>query len=654
MPFHIEDDEDEDELETYLDEVTTDEERRSLLPTPGQALPQVMLEQAMSARELAQFKQGEGITAVIEAPGADWVLPLLEAGKKVARWPLALSAVVPERKAKDSIIRDQVVRTSGAGHRVLGVSQSPTSHLPAGMAASADMTVKVRLPDDLTIKRTIRAVTGRYPREMPADIAKGLDFAEICFAIRKGSKPSECVERLLAAGRARVKGDDQLAQVPELDHLHGYGEAMEWAQDLVADLDAWRRGELDFSAIQRTVILASEPGLGKTTFVRSLAKSARLPLVATSVSSWFLNSNGHLDGVIKQIDQLFSSAAAQSPCIVLLDECEGIPSRATLGSRNADWWTPVIGHMLLTLDSATSGVTSRLIVIGATNHPEKLDAALVRQGRLSRIIEIGRPDEKALAGILRQHLGQDLPGADLATIGTLGIGASGADVTGWVKGARSRARQEGRALAFEDLLHQVAPPRPHSLEIEYRIAVHEAGHAVYMQVAGMLEIGGLSTIGRDGSGGRTMVAMPTDLLLKPEMETMVSFVLAGRCAEEAILGSVSNGSGGSEESDLARATHMVSMAHASLGMGGQLLYRGGPEEVRRMLAMDFRLAQAIEAELQRLYAGAMAVILEYREAVEAVAAALVRERHIDGDRFREIFERHPPGSKTIEAGGSNG
>ncbi|MGH6979208.1 MAG: AAA family ATPase, partial [Brevundimonas sp.] len=248
MPDHIDD---EDDIDSFIEEITSDDDRRSALKSPDIAMPRIMLEQAMSVPELRRFVHEDGLTAIVRAPGADWVSPLLVAAKSIAQWSLALSATTTERKGKDNSSRDQ--------------------------------------------------------------------------AIRKGSKPSECVDRLVAAGKARHNGDGDLSDVPELDDLHGYGEAMEWARRLVADLDAWRRGDLEFSAIDRTAILASEPGLGKTTFVRSLAKTARVPLVATSVSSWFLNSTGHLDGVIKQIDQVFLSAAAQSPCIVLLDECEAVP-----------------------------------------------------------------------------------------------------------------------------------------------------------------------------------------------------------------------------------------------------------------------------------------------------------------------------------------
>ncbi|MDB5531490.1 MAG: hflB [Devosia sp.] len=646
-------DADDDEDDSYLEEVTPRGDLTGL-NAAADALPIIMLRQAMSTTERTAFRHNHGITVVIKAPGAEWATPLLDAGKELAHWGFSLTATASDRKSKDTITRDQVMRALAKGGRVLAVSQNPVAFLPEGLAGSADMTINVSPPDDVVLKRTIFAATGRYPRRMPSGISRGLSYAQICFAIRKGSTPRECVARLLAARLASQEHDPDLAKVPALDSLHGYGEAMEWAKRLIADLDAWRRGELEFSAIERTAVLASEPGLGKTTFVRSLAKAAGVPLVVTSVSGWFATGTGHLDSVIKQIDLVFSSAAAKGPAIVFLDEIEGIPNRATMSERNADYWTPVVGHILLTLDSAGSGVSSNLIVIGATNHPEKLDAALLRPGRLSKVIRIKRPDKQALAGIMRQHLGNDLADEDLSDIAAFGQGASGADVTEWVKVARSVARQAGRTIELDDLLAQVAPTEDRPPEIDHRIAVHEAGHAVVMQVLGLLEVSSVSTISSGVAGGSVTVAAPSRMLSKADMDSYVTFVLAGRSAEEIVLGSVSSGSGGSRHSDLATATQMVASAHLSLGMGGSLLYRGEPEDFRSLLSLDYHVVPKIEADLQRLYANATDIVVEYREAVKAVAKALLRERFLSGERFREIFDRHPPGSKTIELDGRDG
>ncbi len=115
-------------------------------------------------------------------------------------------------------------------------------------------------------------------------------------------------------------------------------------------------------------------------------------------------------------------------------------------------------HVLLALSSATSGPSSRLIVIGATNFPNRLDEALVRPGRLNRIVHIERPGVSDIAGILRQHLSGDLAGENLMPLASIGTGATGADIAGWARGARMVARAAGRGMILADLVDQVAQP----------------------------------------------------------------------------------------------------------------------------------------------------------------------------------------------------
>jgi SpoVK/Ycf46/Vps4 family AAA+-type ATPase len=228
--------------------------------------------------------------------------------------------------------------------------------------------------------------------------------------------------------------------VPLLQDLHGYGEAKKWGLDLIGDLIAYRKGRLPFASLSARVVLASEPGLGKTSFVRSLARSANLPLVASSVASWFTASSGRLDGVLRAIDKVFQEARAKAPAILFFDEIDALPSHTDLDDRSRSYWLPVVTHMLTLLDSAVSSENDNLVIIAATNHADALDPALVRPGRLDRIIKIERPDADAIAGILRQHLGNDLPDYDLAPIAELANGATGAELMGLVKRARALAR----------------------------------------------------------------------------------------------------------------------------------------------------------------------------------------------------------------------
>ncbi|MBJ7576381.1 AAA family ATPase [Devosia sp. MC532] len=619
-------------------------------------LPELMIRLALMPGHIARLKRDRTTSMIIEAPSAEWVQPLMRAAKRLGEWKFAHAVSEPPRKSTHGMTTsDQAVFAMANGGRIIGVTQN-LDYLPKAMTSSADIRIKIDHPDDELLRQAIKMATGRYPRSMPAGVSHGLDYSDICGAIRTGSTAKACVERLVAASKAKSEAAPGLEDVPPVEELFGYGEELEgWAKALITDLDAWRAGKLEFSAIQRTAVLASEPGLGKTTFARSLAKSAGIPFFPTSVSQWFANSPGYLDSIIKQIDELFAAAAAVAPAMIFLDECEGIPSRAN-ADRHSSWWIPVVGHMLLKLDSATSGDSSKLIVIGATNHPEKLDAALVRPGRLSKIIHIEKPDAKALEGIIRQHLGKDLPDVDLSVVAKLGVGSSGADVHDWVKSARLAARQQNRPVALQDLFAQVAPPETRPPGLVRRIAIHEAAHAVVSHVLMPGSVDSVTTISRQAfeGGSTSMSVMLEDAIARRDIDHRAMVLLAGRCGEEVLLNSVSSGAGGDETSDLAQATYMLALVHTSLGLGDRLLHRSSPQEVKQLLTLDPALAKTVEADLQRLYTATLKIVRENASLVEAVADALVKQRHLTGDKFVAICRRAQRTDAVKLLGGSNG
>lgn len=604
-------------------------------------LPRALLLSELGSDGVNFIASRKGFCLVVEAPSPDWVAPVYKLITELGGWNyhVSKSQLTRNSKSQDDATKDQVVRALGVGGRIFGVSQAPKQMLPDAMVNAADMTVKLPLPSSKVIAATIKAVTGRVARGIPPDLGAGLTFDEIAACIRQKSTPKECVDRLERAAKTKRRVEVMGVEVPEIKDLHGYGEAKTWALNLIDDMQAWRRGEIELADIDRNVVLASPPGLGKTSFVRSLARSTGLPLIATSVGAWFANSPGFLDSVIKQIDEVFASARAVGPAILFLDEIDGIPNRATISPRNSDWWLPVIGHMLTLLDGATSASTSNLIVIGATNHPEKLDAALTRPGRLNRFIHIERPDEKALEGIFRQHLGADLAETDLGEVAKLAVGFSGSQVVEWVKAARRSARTAKRPMILADVIDAVAPPdqRPHELLL--RVAIHEAGHAVVAHAAKVGDVRAISIVAQGANGGITRIDHDRWATTRDGLERYVLHMLGGRAAEEVILGDVGAGSGGAETSDLSTATRTLGLIHMGIGMGDTLIYRGDYEEVPRLLSINPPVAMKVEADMRRLYSQARDICQRELALIEAVAAELIKCRHVDGKRFLEIVEQ---------------
>ncbi|MBO6919355.1 MAG: AAA family ATPase [Rhizobiaceae bacterium] len=198
-----------------------------------------------------------------------------------------------------------------------------------------------------------------------------------------------------------------------VEGLSGYGDAQQWALDLKQDLDAWHSDEVDWSELSTRLLLSGPPGTGKTTYAKALCNSLQIPLISTSVARWLEAS--HLGDVLAAISATFKYANAISPCILFIDEIDNIGSRnggasgganSGNGHKNDDYWASLINRLLELLDGAAK--TDGIVILGATNRPEKIDPALLRSGRLEKHIIIPPPDAEALIGIIAHHLGTDL------------------------------------------------------------------------------------------------------------------------------------------------------------------------------------------------------------------------------------------------------
>lgn len=599
-------------------------------------LPRVMLEQVLGKAGMAKLRGSKSLCLVIETKSDDWVAPVERFLRQAGGFTKSVAKTAELARRRDDSTAPEVLRLLSQGDRVAGVA-SRFSYLPDSMVSAADIRVELPPITREIIETVIKRMCGRRVT-VSAAVAR-LGFSELVSCLRAGDTAKANIERLERTAAAS-RTITAIGDVPHIRDLHGYGAAQVWALELIEDVEAWRRGEIEFDAIaSRNVVIGSAPGMGKSSYARSLARSLNMPLVATSVGAWFANSPGHLDSVIKQIDQVFSAAASAAPAVLLLDEIDAVPDRARLDSRGADWWLPVITHLLTTLDSAVSGVADKLIVVGATNHADRLDAALVRPGRLDRIIHIGTPDAEALAGIMRQHLGPDLAGEDLSEVASLAIGATGAHVVGWVRAARRTARNARRPMLLSDLLNVIAPPDNRPVDLVDRIALHEAGHAVAAHVLKLASVLSVSIVAQGGAGGVTVLDFDGDLPTRVDVEKTVVQLLAGRAAEEVLLGEPGTGAGGTASSDLAIATRTLGLLHLGAGLGEDLTFRADAESVPAVLSMSRRHGDAVEADLRRLYARSLELIRENAPRVRAVADALIERRHLGPAGFLEVVDR---------------
>lgn len=517
------------------------------------------------------------------------------------------------------------------GHPVIALWHTNEFSLPSPIQRLR--THAVTLPRlDQTLVRWLVATSTQGTCDLPlftVDVAR-LEPHEIEFSVVPGLAAAECVRRLASFADARA--ESARARLTLAD-LHGLEGARLWGERLARDLQDYRNQRIPWSAVDQGAVLTGPPGTGKTMFARALANTCRVPLVATSVAQW--NASDHLGKTLQAMRDSFAAAARQRPAILFIDEIDGIGDRSTFSEHDRAYCVQIVNGLLECVDGQNR--REGVVVIGACNNADAVDPALKRPGRLDREIAVTLPGPAALAGIYRFHLGDDLPGLDLEPLAAISCGASGADVELFVRSARRTARHAGRELHLEDLVAEVRGPLADlPVDLRHRIAVHEAGHAIAAVRLGLSNTVSVSILARGTTLGITSFERPArPLQTQATGRLMLAYILAGRAAEDILLGSPSSGSGGRADSDLAQATMMAAQLEGSYGLGdtGILTWHGEPGQ-HASLMREPRLRRAVDQTLATIYAEVRTLLAAQRQPLARVACALETHLHLSA---RELF-----------------
>jgi cell division protease FtsH len=594
----------------------------------------VALRAALPAGLVETFGKGKCTTLVIQVPTAGWCGPVRRAFVRLLAEAqpggssgeiCSLARDGTERGLRPNSGEDEILLAINEGRGVLGISPDPRRLLPRALAAP-DISVILRPLTGVQMREVIGAVTGRKGRRPLADdVVAGLDPTDIAIAVRPGSTPAECEARMRKLTSARVVqiGND----VPLLQDLSGCDEARDWGLALAKDIALYKDGRIAWSEVAEVgAILVGPPGCGKTQFAKSLSRTLGLPLISTSYAAWQSHREGHLGDLLVEMKRSAMEARSLAPSIWFIDEIDSMPNRSDADLKYREWYVAIVNAMLeISERAARPGV----ILLGAANDVSRMDSALMRPARFGdRVIEIPLPDEAALAGIMRHHLGEDLAAADLTPMAQAALGASGARVAEWVRGAKRSARNDGRPIRPADLMRQIAPTDDRSVADIRRAAVHEAGHCVALALTG--QVVDFVSIRRSGSvGGQTTAPhMGTDFPTRADFERTVSVLLAGRAAEEVLIGTPSASASGGPHSDLARATDLVVGMHASFGLGKFPVAHVQFRQASELIRADANLRRAVDSDMAEIYRHSLEVIKDNATAVERVAERLIAVQHL--------------------------
>ena len=188
----------------------------------------------------------------------------------------------------------------------------------------------------------------------------------------------------------------------------------------------------------RGIILFGPPGTGKTMLVKAVANESEANFISIKgpelLSKWVGESE-------RAVREIFRKAKQAAPCIIFLDEIDSIAPVRGMG-YDSHVTERVVSQLLTEMDGLEE--LKDVIVIAATNRPDMVDPALLRPGRLDRLIYIQPPDRETRQRIFEVHLrgkpiGGDIAIEELARITDKYVGA---DIAAIVKEAVMAALRE--------------------------------------------------------------------------------------------------------------------------------------------------------------------------------------------------------------------
>ena len=284
--------------------------------------------------------------------------------------------------------------------------------LPLPGAPDRVALLEVMLRDVPTAELDLAAVADRTPGYVAGDLRALTREAALRAATRAAGE---------SATGARIEQDDLMGAIDVIRPLSRSGTEelslgsitlddvgdMEEVRQALTESVLWplQHGDsFDRLGVQppRGVLLYGPPGCGKTFLVRALAASGRLTVHmvkgAELMDKWVGSSE-------KAVRDLFRKARDSAPSLVFLDEIDALaPRRGQTGDSGVG--DRVVAALLTELDGAEP--LDGVVILGATNRPELIDPALLRPGRLERLVFVPPPDAEARADILRAA-GRDVP-----------------------------------------------------------------------------------------------------------------------------------------------------------------------------------------------------------------------------------------------------
>jgi len=396
------------------------------------------------------------------------------------------------------------------------------------------------------------------------------------------------------------------------------------------------------------ILLTGPPGTGKTLLAKAAAGYSDAVFLATSGSE-FIEMYAGVGA--QRVRALFQSAREMAKkqkknrAIIFIDEIDVLGGKRGSHTSHLEY-DQTLNQLLVEMDGLTTDEEVQILLIAATNRADLLDPALLRPGRFDRQVKVDLPDRDGRLAILRLHCrNKPLAGdVNLEELASATFGFSGAHLESLTNEAAILALRDNsqfitmnhmREAVDKVILGEKLEGRANK-EVLYRVAVHEAGHALISELLKPGSVDQVTVTSRGNALGyvRHNQADDQKLYTRSALDKEIMILLAGAGSESLFLGEKSTGAGNDFQRALELTEKIVSHGLSRLGV-----------VAADMVPKDeyYRICQEI---LQELEARTCQLLAAHKEVLQSIVEVLQVREKINGNELRRLLGINLPEQQT--------
>ncbi|PIS00443.1 MAG: hypothetical protein COT84_07545 [Chlamydiae bacterium CG10_big_fil_rev_8_21_14_0_10_35_9] len=248
-----------------------------------------------------------------------------------------------------------------------------------------------------------------------------------------------------------------LTQRRGLDAIAGMAELKRTLiRDVIQPFLNWEAYEKYGVTPSNGVLFFGPPGCGKTFIARKLAEALRAELIEMSEGTV---GSSYIHATSNNIVQAFRKAEEIAPSVLFVDEISGLMPRRDSLSSSEQYREAEISEFLMHMEGS---VKKKVLVIGATNFPERIDPAILRSGRMDKRVFIPPPDKEARRELFYLLL-EERPirsGIDFEELARITEGLISSDLKLIVNNVSLKALHENALISMASLIEEASRFKP--------------------------------------------------------------------------------------------------------------------------------------------------------------------------------------------------